>query len=48
LIHAMPLQQVMTSGVIAGLNIPLIFETPKKQEYDDPENLKRVREMILK
>jgi deoxyribonuclease-4 len=29
-------------------NIPLILETPKKQEYDDPENLKKVREMILK
>jgi len=28
--------------------IPLILETPKKQESDDLENLKRVREMILK
>lgn len=29
-------------------DIPLILETPKKQESDDPENLKRVREIILK
>jgi deoxyribonuclease-4 len=29
-------------------DIPLILETPKKQEPDDPENLKRVRGMILK
>jgi deoxyribonuclease IV len=26
-------------------NIPLILETPKKQESDDPENLQKVREM---
>ena len=29
-------------------DIPLILETPKKQESDDLENLKRVREMIFK
>lgn len=28
--------------------IPLILETPKKRESDDPENLKKVRQMILK
>ncbi|MEW6001431.1 MAG: deoxyribonuclease IV [Nitrospirota bacterium] len=28
------------------INIPLILETPKKSEFDDPMNLKRVRRMI--
>lgn len=28
------------------MNIPLILETPKKQETDDQENLERVRKMI--